>query len=79
MDSQETIPADRPPRPSHGPVQLDFRSAHFAHGAFALQRLTGRSLLLCRQELFIAEGNVVEAWHVLVGGPAADSPRVVMH
>ena len=78
MDSQDTVPADRPPRPSHDPPQLDFRSVRFAHGAFALQRLTGRSLLLCRQELFIAEGDALEAWQCLVqlAGPGPPANRM---
>ena len=44
---------------------LDFRSRRFAVDAQALARLTGCPLDLCRQELFIAEGDAVEACEVL--------------
>ena len=44
---------------------LDFRSKRFAVDARALVRLTGRTLDLCRQELFIAEGDAAEACEVL--------------
>ena len=47
---------------------LDFRSRRFAVDARALVRLTGCTLDLCRQELFIAEGDAAEACEVLRGG-----------
>ena len=47
---------------------LDFRSRRFAVDALALARLTGCTLELCRQELFIAEGDAAEACAVLRGG-----------
>lgn len=47
------------------PPWFDFRSPQFQRDAQALARATGRSLALCRQELFIAEGCVDEARAVL--------------
>ena len=44
-----------------------------------LVRATGRSLCLCRQELFIAEGNVGEAYVVLVARDVAPSMAEVLH
>lgn len=46
-------------------VGMDFRSARFRDQAGALARMTGCPLVLCRQELFIAEGDAVEAFLVL--------------
>ena len=43
----------------------DFRSPRFRDQALALARMTGCTLALCRQELFIAEGDAVEAYMVL--------------
>jgi len=43
----------------------DFRSPRFRDQALALARMTGLPLVLCRQELFIAEGDAVEAHMVL--------------
>lgn len=78
MNRQNTVEADRPRQPGDGPAQFDFRSARFAREALALQRLTGRSLLLCRQELFIAEGDALEAWQCLVqlAGPGPPANRM---
>ncbi|MEO6625741.1 MAG: hypothetical protein ABIN37_13065 [Burkholderiaceae bacterium] len=45
---------------------LDFRSQRFAVDALALVRLSGQPLELCRQELFIAEGDAAEAYLVLL-------------
>lgn len=47
---------------------FDFRLKRFAVDAQALTRLTGCPLELCRQELFIAEGDAAEACEVLWGG-----------
>lgn len=60
-------------------LPLDFRSPQFVDSAQALQRLTGCPLAQCRQELFIAEGDAVEAWQVLVGDPAAGMLPVLAH
>ena len=43
----------------------DFRSSRFEDQALALMRMTGCAIVLCRQELFIAEGDAVEAYMVL--------------
>lgn len=40
---------------------LDFRSQAFHDAAVILAQTTGCSLMLCRQELFIAEGDIVQA------------------
>ena len=76
MDRRNTVETDRPRQPGDGPAQFDFRSARFAREALALQRLTGRSLNLCRQELFIAEGDALEAYQCLVQpvGPGPPAP-----
>ena len=47
------------------PAGWDFRSVRFRDQAKALARMTGCPLALCRQELFIAEGDAVEAYMVL--------------
>lgn len=46
-------------------AQWDFRSPQFRDQALALARMTGCPFDLCRQELFIAEGDAVEAFMVL--------------
>jgi hypothetical protein len=46
-------------------AEWDFRSPRFRDQALALARMTGLPLVLCRQELFIAEGDSVEAYRVL--------------
>ena len=47
------------------PVGMDFRLARFRDQAGALARMTGCPLVVCRQELFIAEGDAVEAFMML--------------
>jgi hypothetical protein len=57
---------------------MDFRSVRFRDQACALARMTGCPLALCRQELFIAEGDAVEAFLVLEqrrGTEATDEGR----
>ena len=49
--------------PAH--TDWDFRSDRFRDQALALARMTGCPLVECRQELFIAEGDAVEAFMVL--------------
>lgn len=60
-------------------VGWDFRSPRFRDQAQALARMTGLPLVLCRQELFIAEGDAVEAYMVLEERhrmpPAGQSPH----
>jgi len=48
-----------------GATVWDFRSPRFRDQALALSRMTGCALALCRQELFIAEGDAVEAYLAL--------------
>lgn len=58
---------------------LDFRSKRFAADALALAQLTGQPLDLCRQELFIAEGDAAEAFLVLLGGSPSESAGHALH
>lgn len=54
---------------------FDFRSNGFAADAATLARTTGCTMERCRQELFIAEGDMGLAYHWLVSGydlPAGD-------
>lgn len=45
---------------------FDFRSVRFCTDALTLARATGQTLQSCRQELFIAEGDMVMAYEMLV-------------
>ena len=47
---------------------FDFRSSRFCADAATLARTTGRPLQRCRQELFIAEGDMGLAHEWLVAG-----------
>lgn len=62
---------------SLGP-SFDFRSSRFAADALTLARTTGDTLERCRQELFIAEGDMGLAYTWLVSGydALADDPLV---
>lgn len=51
-------------------MAFDFRSQRFCEEANALVQMTGRSLVMCRQELFLAEGDVLQAQAVLCAGDA---------
>lgn len=44
----------------------DFRSAAFRDAAHDLVQSTGCALVLCRQELFMAEGNAEDAYVALM-------------
>ena len=50
---------------------FDFRSPLFRDAALMLVQTTGCSLLLCRQELFIAEGDVAQAYATLSAARSA--------
>ena len=64
--------------PSANPPRFDFRSARFQRDVLVLAHATGRSLALCRQELFIAEGRVHEALAVLASlSPTGERPRTL--
>lgn len=58
---------------------FDFRSARFYADALSLARTTGRSLVACRQALFIAEGDMVLAFDWLVSGYDGPTIEPVFH
>jgi hypothetical protein len=58
---------------------FDFRSVRFCTDALTLARTTGCSLDLCRQELFIAEGDMVLAFEWLVSGYNITQDAPVLH
>jgi hypothetical protein len=69
-------PPQFPLRPFAAPLKLppqhrvaeppDFRSAAFRDAAHELVQSTGCALVLCRQELFMAEGNAEDAYLALM-------------
>lgn len=67
-----SLPAD------HGP-SFDFRSCHFDADAQTLARATGASLETCRQELFIAEGDMALAFELLTAGYEAEPAAPTLH
>jgi hypothetical protein len=58
---------------------FDFRSKGFAADAATLARTTGCALERCRQELFIAEGDMGLAYHWLVAGYDLQPDDSVLH
>ena len=52
---------------------MDFRSQAFSDAALLLVQTTGCSLMVCRQELFIAETDMEQAYEVLVARRAAEA------
>mgnify|MGYP003382494773 CR=1 FL=1 len=58
---------------------FDFRSSRFCADALSLARTTGRSLAACRQDLFIAEGDMALAFDWLVSGYDGRTDDPVMH
>jgi hypothetical protein len=58
---------------------FDFRSPRFCADALTLARTTGRSLAACRQDLFIAEGDMVLAFDWLVSGYDGPTDDPVIH
>ena len=58
---------------------FDFRSVRFCTDALTLARATGCSLDRCRQELFIAEGDMALAFDWLVSGYAATTESAILH
>ena len=58
---------------------MDFRSERFAVDALALARLSGQPLEVCRQELYIAEGNAAEALMVLLSGSSPEPAGHLLH
>lgn len=61
------------------PEPFDFRSTRFAIDALTLARATGCSLADCRQELFMAEGDMALAFELLVDGYEAETVTPVLH
>lgn len=64
---------------ARGPAGFDFRSAQFCADAQTLARTTGCPLALCRQELFIAEGDMVQAFEWLRSGYTLAAVEPVLH
>ncbi len=58
---------------------IDFRSSRFRADAATLARATGRSLADCRQELFIAEGDMALALELLVDGYGVEPVVRTLH
>ena len=58
---------------------FDFRSPRFCTDAQILARATGRSLADCRQDLFIAEGDMALAFDWLVSGYDGPAGEPVIH
>lgn len=58
---------------------FDFRSYQFGVNARTLARATGRCLVSCRQELFIAEGDMGLAYVVLIAGYGAEPDHPTLH
>ncbi|MEO8859293.1 MAG: hypothetical protein ABI343_20095, partial [Burkholderiaceae bacterium] len=65
------------PRSARQP--MDFRSMAFRDDAEQLVQTTGCTLTLCRQELFIAEGDIEEARRVLVERKPAAATIAPLH
>ena len=67
--------------PTHyGAIEpLDFRSQGFCEAAVILVQWTGCSLMLCRQELFIAEGDMEQAYATLLARKAAATANRSLH
>lgn len=70
--SATALPADHCP-------SFDFRSSQFCADAQALARATGRSVQSCRQELFIAEGDMVLAHQLLTTGYEQEPNLSTLH
>ncbi len=62
----------------HGHV-FDFRSSQFGADAQTLARATGASLETCREQLFIAEGDMALAFEWLTAGYAVDPNTPTLH
>ena len=58
---------------------MDFRSPVFRDAAHYLVQSTGCALLLCRQELFIAEGDAEHAYMALIASRSATDHGPVLH
>lgn len=58
---------------------MDFRSQAFRDAALMLVQTTGCSLMLCRQELFIAEADMEQAYEALVARKACEAAELRSH
>ena len=58
---------------------LDFRSQAFRNAALMLVQTTRCSLVLCRQELFIAEGDMAQARAALLARAAIAVADPILH
>lgn len=58
---------------------FDFRSNRFCADALTLARTTGRTVQRCRQELFIAEGDMGLAYELLVSGYEGETAVHAVH
>lgn len=58
---------------------FDFRSSRFSDDAQTLARATGLSLQKCRQELFIADGDVALAHELLLCGYCMEPVGPTLH
>jgi hypothetical protein len=57
----------------------DFRSPAFRDAAHDLVQSTGCTLVLCRQELFMAEGNAEDAYEALMTYKSCGSYIPLLH
>ena len=64
---------------AHHNQPFDFRSIRFCDDAQTLARATGPSLQRCRQELFIAEGDVALAHELLTAGYGMEPATRTLH
>ncbi len=58
---------------------FDFRSSRFCADALTLARTTGRALAACRQDLFIAQGDMAMAFDWLMSGYDRPTDDPVIH
>jgi len=65
------MPAPYFPDQRRDPPSFDFRSQRFGDDASRLARLTGCTITDCRQELFLADGDLALALESLRAGGAA--------
>ncbi len=67
------------PLPDQTDRPFDFRSQEFCDAAERLMRVSGCSLVLCRQELFIAWGDVAQAHTALLLANCLQQGGPVLH
>jgi len=74
-----SIPVIAMSLPANQHQPFDFRSSQFGDDAQTLSRATGLGLEKCRQELFIAEGDVALAYDLLTVGYGVEPPPPTLH